>query len=189
MRFQCKILGRKTIYLNSKLLQLDSQGILSTEDAEDIRVLQAMPDEWTTSITQRASQSPLEPAAPAKGASEFLTAYTNDDDFRGRVDTFRSAVTRRNFVESCGYRFSDAELAAETAKRAAAQERDAKDPVDAEIRAAAGEDPAPVAPVSGIPETIAPAPTIHARAVPPAPAAQHTATNKQPARKGVKAGK
>jgi predicted ribosomally synthesized peptide with nif11-like leader len=118
MKFQCRIEQRTAIHLNGRLLPLDQQGCLETEDPEDIRKLKGS-TEWTTAIAQRALPPSTQAPVPAiKGAGLFLDAYNADGDFRGKVDALRSPITRASFLASHGFKFTEEELTAEIAKRA-----------------------------------------------------------------------
>jgi hypothetical protein len=117
MLFQCRIVGRTTVYLNGRVLPLDAQGCVDVTTEADMSALRAAPKEWSATIAARNAGLPASVAVATKGAAAFLEAYEDGGDFRSKVDQFKSAATRTSFLLASGFRFSDEELAAEMAKR------------------------------------------------------------------------
>ena len=114
---------------NGHVLAIDAFGCLDVTDPSDIAELESMPGEWSRTILAVPARGPVAGVdqAKPKTAVDLVADMGTNDALASKLAGMRSAITRRSWLESLGYRFTDAEL-------------------DQAITAAAPKPPAPPAP-------------------------------------------
>lgn len=114
MKFQTLIPHKagSLLYVNGRTIRIDAYGCVDVESSADIETFKGMPNEWSSKI------QPVVPVAGAltpetvqpKTAADLVRAIQTDEMLRQRLAGMRSAITRRSWLESQGYRFTDEEL-------------------------------------------------------------------------------
>lgn len=114
MKFQTLIEHKKGtgIYVNGRVIPIDAYGCVDVVDPAEIKTFQALATEWSPTIRQVVPKAAVPAPVQAKTAADLVSDLAVDSTLLAKITGMRSPTTRRSFLETQGYRFTDAELAA-----------------------------------------------------------------------------
>ena len=111
MKFQTLIAHKANtnLYLNGRVVPIDAFGVIEVTTDADIAQLKAMSREWSDVVQKVEPRGPIT-VTTVKTVDDLIRDVQTDADLFTKLSNMRSPVTRRSWLESRGYRFTDADL-------------------------------------------------------------------------------